>query len=116
MVRYTTGLSTMDTMDAATRMFVASPVSTPSSRPMDARMNENSPICASAMPAVNAVRKGYRMIQTNNNATNGLASKTTASAPNTRPGERRSAAGSSNMPTDTKNNTANASRMGNASD
>ena len=40
---------------------------------------------------------------------------TTASATSTRPGDSSERAGSNSMPTDTKNRTANASRIGSAS-
>jgi hypothetical protein len=38
-----------------------------------ARMNENPPICASAMPTVRATLRGYFMTQTITSATTGFA-------------------------------------------
>jgi hypothetical protein len=79
-------------------------------------MNENSPICAKAIPTVNAALNGYLIVQTRRIATIGLPMITTASAPATSPGEANSAAGSRSIPTETKKSTANASRIGKASD
>ena len=53
-LRYASGFSTIETIDVATSTLVASIVRMPSSRPIVARMNENSPICASAIATVNA--------------------------------------------------------------
>src|SRR5688500_11662746 len=114
--RYQSGLRTMDTIDAATSALVAAGVSSPSSRPRLARMNENSPICASAMATVSAARSGYLSSRISTKATSGLATSTMASAPARSAGESSSDAGSSSMPTDTKNSTANASRSGSASE
>ena len=79
-------------------------------------MNENSPIWASAMATESATRNGYRKANTMANAASGLPTRTTASVAATSPGACTREAGVRSMPTDTKNKTANASRMGRASD
>src|SRR6478735_6945043 len=79
-------------------------------------MNENSPIWASATATVTDALNGYPNAQTSTSATNGLPTSTMASAPSTSRGDCNKAAGASSMPTDTKNSTANASRIGSASD
>ena len=57
-------------------------VRTPSSRPRVARMNENSPICASATATVSAVRERVAQQPTTmTSATSGLPTSTIASAP-----------------------------------
>src|SRR6476620_6239623 len=75
-------------------------------------MNENSPIWASATATVTDALNGYPTAHTSTSATNGLPTSTIASAPSTSAGDCSSAAGASSMPTETKNSTANASRLG----
>ena len=58
-VRYASGFSTIDAIDVATSALVAAVVRMPSSRPIVARMNENSPICASAI--ANGQRRSERI-------------------------------------------------------
>src|SRR5581483_3522806 len=94
MVRYAIGFSTIEAMDVATRALVAAVVNMPNSRPIFARMNENSPIWARAIPTVNAALNGYLITQTSRSATSGLPMRTTANAPVTRPGEAINARGS----------------------
>src|SRR5512145_1332185 len=86
-VRYARGFSTIDTIDVATSALVTSVVRMPSSRPSVARMNENSPIWARAIPTVNATRNGYFVAQTMRRATNGFATSGTARALIARPGD-----------------------------
>ena len=70
----------MDAIDTATMMSVATAGSTPSIVPTPARMNENSPICASADGTVSTMRSGYRITASISATTIGLPTTTTASA------------------------------------
>ena len=83
---------------------------------MLARMNENSPICASATATASATRNGYRSSHTISSAASGFPTSTTASVEASSAGMPQAVRGSSSIPTETKNETANASRIGSASD
>ena len=84
------GLMTIETIATATTMLIASGGRTPRSRPSVTRMNENSPICASA------TRHGQRRAQRDScstrsttTATSGLPTSTMArAAPATSPARR----------------------------
>ena len=79
-------------------------------------MNENSPICASADGTVSTVFNGYPRTARTNATISGLAMTTTPRAASDQPRvlEQR-CRDSRSMPTETKNSTANASRIGSAS-
>lgn len=79
-------------------------------------MNENSPICDSATAIDSATLNGYPRRRTMTSAMSGLPIITTANVARIRPGASTRYRGDSNMPTATKNSTANASRIGSASD
>src|SRR5688572_15607763 len=115
MARNRRGLSVIDTIEAPTRVFVDSRVRLHNVLPRVATMNENSPICASATATEMEVLNGYRIRRTIANAASGLPMRMTSSMATISDGGDHSMAGSSSIPTDTKNNTANASRMGRAS-
>ncbi len=104
----------IDTIDAATTSWNAASGMSPSARPIVARMNENSPICASPAATIRPVRAGRRKATTIRNAASGFAT-TMSSTSTTATGCASSIDGSNSIPTDTKNSTANASRSGRAS-
>ena len=102
-------------MAAATIVLTAASSRIPIDRPAAARMNENSPIWASATATETAVRSGWPSIRTIASAASGLPSRITARVAATTPGERVRWCGSNSIPTETKNSTAKASRIGRAS-
>ena len=87
----------------------------PCLRASSERMNENSPICARPRATVSAVRAEWPSSATMSSAANGLAIRMMASAARIISGSRTTNAGSKSIPTDTKNSTAKASRIGSAS-
>ena len=78
-------------------------------------MNENSPIWARLADTVSAVRTGWRKASTMMKAASDLPTMMMASTESTASGSRTSTVGSKSIPTDTKNNTANASLSGSES-
>ena len=87
----------------------------PSCKARVATMNENSPTCPSAAATARPTRTGCRNILTVANAASGLPTMTTARVAAIRSGRASMRAGFINIPTETKNSTANASRIGSAS-
>ena len=82
---------------------------------MPARMNENSPICARLVAIVNPTSSGRPNARTIASAASDLPNTMIANTPSTANGWRSRIIGSNNMPIETKNSTANASRSGSES-
>ncbi len=78
-------------------------------------MKENSPICARLVEMVSAVPVGWPNARTIRNAASDLPTVMVRKVARTCHGCAIRIIGSNNMPTDTKNNTANASRSGSES-
>ena len=79
-------------------------------------MKENSPICASAAATGMAIDGDTPRHRITARATAGLRKITISTVARIARGERTSVDGSKSIPTDTKNSTAKASRIGRASD
>src|SRR6185503_8631767 len=109
------GLMVIEMIATRTTMSIASAGTMLRSRPSVTRMNENSPIWDNATATVSVVRKGYFISQVTSAAVSGFPTITIANAASANAGLSITLAGRSSIPTDTKNNTANASRIGSAS-
>ena len=84
----------------------------PSQIPRLARMNENSPICASEAATSSAASRAPPSRRTATKAIAGVMTSTRISAPTIGSGSSTRIVGSNSIPTETKNSTANASRSG----
>ena len=105
----------METIAVTMIALEASGGSTPKLTPIEARMNENSPICASATATESAMRRGLRNSLTTMKAASGLPSNTMPRVARISGQSLMSEAGLNSIPTETKKRTAKASRMGSAS-
>lgn len=113
--RNNTGLSEIDPIAAATSTFCPASGIKPYSYARSERMKENSPIWASPMATVSAVRVECPKSATIASAASGLASRIIPSAATTIHGSDSRKPGSTSIPTETKNSTEKASRSGSAS-
>ena len=75
-------------------------------------MNENSPICASEAVIINAAERECPNSLTTKNAAIDLPTRMISTVASSAKGAARMMVGSNNMPTETKNSTAKASRKG----
>ena len=106
------GVTTIVAMLAASSSCHCDAFNRPTSSPDRPRMNENSPTCARPIPAVAATRIGVAAIKNALVATVALTITSTIAMPMITGNCRSSTEGSTNIPSEMKNNPARMSRSG----